>query len=330
MIDMGNIPILGSKIDVYNALMYNSEARRQEHYWLLFDNSHYHAITNIKGFLSVEYFCSNCLKCFWRKAQFDEHDCRAVASDCVTGDCEDAGRKKVRFNGNRRNNKELAHYLYPKVCKGSKEELQLKLNVARDRESNSENGSFDEEAITDNHNRERYIIYDFETDTSTSIHRPNHVEVDVLGVDTRVSHEYDDCLIDTLAFNGYGCEDEFYDWRFTKENQGSTVIAHNGAGYDNKFILKWCLSHGRKPDVFIRQGSKIAYMSFSKFKIRFVDSYNFFMCPLKAFKQDLHDRHAKRALPALLQHGRKSKLHRQDSRREDVRGEGDDPRRLRK
>ena len=25
----------------------------------------------------------------------------------------------------------------------------------------------------------RYIIYDFETDTSTDIHKPNHVEVDV-------------------------------------------------------------------------------------------------------------------------------------------------------
>ena len=133
MIDMDNIPILVSKIDVYNALMYKSEARRQEHYWLLFDNNHYHAITNIKGFLSVEYFCSNCLKCFWRKAQFDEHDCRTVASDCRAGDCEDVGRKKVRLNKDKKNNKELAHYLYPKVCKGSKDELQQKLDSKTER-----------------------------------------------------------------------------------------------------------------------------------------------------------------------------------------------------
>ena len=31
---------------------------------------------------------------------------------------------------------------------------------------------------------------------------------------------------------------------FTEENSNSTVIAHNGAGYDNKFILSYCLSKG--------------------------------------------------------------------------------------
>ena len=166
--------------------------------------------------------------------------------------------------------------MHPKVCKGSKEELEQKLENAH-----SKKDDVDEEAIKDGHYRERYIIFDFETDTSTSIHRPNHVEIDILEVDTRVSHEYDNCLKESLAFNGYGCEDKFCDWLFTKENHDTTVIAHNGAGYDNKFILKWCLSHGKRPDSFIRQGSKIAYMAFSKFKIRFVDSCNFFMCRLK-------------------------------------------------
>ena len=51
---------------------------------------------------------------------------------------------------------------------------------------------------------------------------------------------------------------------FTQENQNSTVIAHNGAGYDNKFILQYCLFKGLTPSSFIRQGSKITYMYFEK------------------------------------------------------------------
>ena len=53
-------------------------------------------------------------------------------------------------------------------------------------------------------------------------------------------------------------------------------MAHNGAGYDNKFILKWCIEHGLNPSMIIRQGSRITYMHFKKFNIRFVDTLNFF------------------------------------------------------
>jgi hypothetical protein len=88
-------------------------------------------------------------------------------------------------------------------------------------------------------------------------------------------------LIDKGAFNGYNCTDEFCNFLFSGVNNGYTVMAHNGAGYDNKFILKWCLSKGLKPDTYIRQGSKIAYMTFRKCKIRFVDTLNFFQCRLK-------------------------------------------------
>ena len=68
----------------------------------------------------------------------------------------------------------------------------------------------------------------------------------------------------------------------SKKNKSSTVIAHNGSGYDNKFILKYCLDRGAKPEPFIRQCSKIAYMKFNHFNVRFVDSYNFFTSGLRA------------------------------------------------
>ena len=69
---------------------------------------------------------------------------------------------------------------------------------------------------------------------------------------------------------------------FRKENYGATVLAHNAAGYDTKFIHKWCiLKRGKRPDIMIRQGSRITDLYFKRIELRFVDSYNFFMSPLK-------------------------------------------------
>ena len=116
----------------------------------------------------------------------------------------------------------------------------------------------------------------FETDTSTLIHIPNHVEADILRIDDDLTHDYDECLRNKISFNGYGCEDKFCDWLFSDQNYNSTVMAHNGSGYDFKIILKWCLQRGMTPDNYIRQGSHIMYMSFRKFRLRFVDSCIFF------------------------------------------------------
>ena len=62
---------------------------------------------------------------------------------------------------------ELSHYLKKSYTKGSSVE------IANAQESENENRV---EIIT----YPKYIIYDFETDTSTDIHKPNHVEIDIL------------------------------------------------------------------------------------------------------------------------------------------------------
>ena len=107
----------------------------------------------------------------------------------------------------------------------------------------------------------------------------NHAEVDVLHVNE--SYDYDKCLREQRSFDGYNSLDEFCDWLFTeKSHSHSTVLAHNGSGYDFRFILKWCLDHGLHPDVFIRQGNRILYMWFRKNQLRFVDTLQFFQQPL--------------------------------------------------
>jgi len=200
IMNMDNIPVLGSKIDVWNTLMYRSESRGNEVFWLLFDKNHYHAITNIKGFLSVDHFCNTCFKCFWRTAQFEGHECSAL------------GCKKKKQNKDCKNHKQLAHYLQAGVCKGSKEEQELK--AEKRSEKHSEEG--------EEHNQQRYIIYDFETDTSTLTHRPNHVEVDCIEIDEEATHDYDKCLRNSLAFNGYDCAEKSangYSRRGTRRRQ---------------------------------------------------------------------------------------------------------------
>ena len=145
-------------------------------------------------------------------------------------------------------------------------------------------------SIAEEHDTERYIVYDFEADTHTLTHKPNHVEIDILEISPEnnttglPSHEYEDCLVKSEKFEGYGCEYKFCDWLFTPENSNTTVFAHNGSGYDNKFVLQYCLSKGMLPSSYIRSGSHIMYMAFKKFKIRFVDTHYFFLEPLKSIK----------------------------------------------
>ena len=93
------------------------------------------------------------------------------------------------------------------------------------------------------------------------------MEVYILQVGEKENHNYDDCLIESFGINGYDCSKKFCDWLFTDATRDSTVIAHNGAGYDNKLILQYCLGKGLLPSTFIRQGSKITYMNFSRFAI---------------------------------------------------------------
>ena len=123
----------------------------------------------------------------------------------------------------------------------------------------------------------KYIIYDFEADVHTLTHLPNHVEADVLKIGE--THSYDESKQSTFSYNGYDAVGQFCNWLFTDENSNSTVIAHNQAGYDGRFILQWCLKKGLHPEKYIRQGSRIMYMEFKKIRIRFIDSYHFFLEP---------------------------------------------------
>jgi len=127
--------------------------------------------------------------------------------------------------------------------------------------------------ITDSVIKQRYIIWDAETDTSSLVHKPNLIVVNVLEAD--MFNSYDRSLINSLTFTGYNCCDEFCNWLFSKENANSVVIAHNGSGYDYKFVLKWCICKSLRPNTYICQGSHITLMRFEKYNLTFKDSLIF-------------------------------------------------------
>jgi hypothetical protein len=259
VINMISIPILGCcSINLWEALMYKSPNRGKGQHWLLHDENHYHTITNIKGFLGVRLFCPKCFRGGERKETFEKHEC-------------DEKEKKREDNKDPTILKDIAHYMKGEFVKGSAEEIKFRTSEITERKKLM--------AIEDSIRHPKYIIFDFETDTHTNIHIPNHVEVACLKIHD--SHDYGKCITQWKTFEGYGCEVRFCEWLFTEANTNTTVMAHNGAGYDNKFVLKWCLMHGLRPDAYIRQGSRITYMHFEKYHIRFIDTYHFLLQPLR-------------------------------------------------
>jgi len=283
ILDIDNIPILNTTSKIYNSLMYkNSYVKSSTQYWLLHDSDHYHSINNIRGFLAVDYFCHQCLQGFNNKKAFDTHEC---CDNC----CEALTTKKNKQEKSKKIGKDITHFLSRQDMKGGKDEVEgkieqlrtmlLKANENPDSEDNASYLEKKRQFYTDKIEHQRYIIYDFEADVASLTHKPNHVDCDVLTIGS--NHNYKDCRKDTFTYSGYDVIDKFCNWLFTKQNSNSTVIAHNQAGYDGRFILQWCLNRGMHPTKFIRQGSRIMYMEFRKFNIRFVDSLHFFLEPLK-------------------------------------------------
>ena len=84
-------------------------------------------------------------------------------------------------------------------------------------------------------------------------------------VNTHGASTYDESEIsDKVIFEGESCLNDFCEYLLQRENSGCTVIAHNQAGYDGKFILRWLMSKGKAPDKLIQQGSRITYMMLRK------------------------------------------------------------------
>lgn len=115
---------------------------------------------------------------------------------------------------------------------------------------------------------DKLLFFDFETDQSSGEHIVNFaVAQDITGK--------------TSVFRGYDALDRFCKYVFSKQFNGYTCIAHNGKSFDNCFVLRWLLENRPTAGVhIIRTGLKIMHLSVKDYKIRFIDSINFFQMPL--------------------------------------------------
>jgi hypothetical protein len=102
VVDLNELPILGSSIKLWNCLMYKTENKNKNHYFLLYDDNlkHYDAITDIKAFLACRCFCYKCLSSFTDGDAFKNHSCV---------ECKHKVKRTEKNKGKML--KELSHYL---------------------------------------------------------------------------------------------------------------------------------------------------------------------------------------------------------------------------
>ena len=133
---------------------------------------------------------------FTTKKSFDEHEC------CQEANCK-GSNKKQKQNKSSKIGKDLTHYLHRQSMKGGKDEVEQKLQLeldmlkeeglaeGQDQTSPEDWLSYAElrrSIYTNQVEKHRYVIYDFEADVHTLTHMPNHVEADALQVEKTTTH----------------------------------------------------------------------------------------------------------------------------------------------
>jgi hypothetical protein len=114
-------------------------------------HAHFHVITNIRKFVGAIFYCNACCRCFKSENTYDNH---------FHGLCAILSDEKIQpVNKSKRLAKECKHYVHGDIIKGSDEEIKHK----------SETTKIPLEDIEYNIKHPKYIILDFETDTSKNI-----------------------------------------------------------------------------------------------------------------------------------------------------------------
>lgn len=266
--------------------------------YLYHNKGEYHLIaTNrVAGFYAKDYFCHKCKKTYKKK---DCHKCIYKCNMCCKSDCdvlkmhkshltfklkcEDCERyfptKMCFLNHKKENDKGIS--ICDKVwkCHKCKKVMDKVLfppetHICGDYKCpncnkivNKDHKCYMFPARIKAHS-ENYIFFDFEADISDLNHRVMYA----------ISMYYNDPT--PIAHSNI---DEWCRWAFQKKHKNHTFIAHNGRGYDYKFVIKWIYENTDFKPNPIFAGGKIMYLSVPEIKVRFIDSLSFITKPLKAF-----------------------------------------------
>ena len=244
----------------------------------------------VAGFFGKHYFCHMCKKTYSHK---DQHACKFKCKMCCKGDCPTISQDKsdIIYNIECDNcnrffpNQTCFNNHLGKVCDTIWKCQDCKKVMKREVFPPATHICGD--YLCENCNQvvhsdhlcymipkpvkepsEKYIFFDFEADISGDCHEVMY----------SVSMKFDSPK--PIIHNDIN---EFCLWAFSKENKSHTFIAHNGKGYDYRFIIRWIYDNTIYKPFIIWGGEKIMTMSIQELGIRFVDSLCFLTMPLKDF-----------------------------------------------
>ena len=243
----------------------------------------------VAGFFGKHYFCHMCKNCYSKK---DLHSCLFKCKMCCKGDCPTISQDKsdivyniecsdcFRFFPNEtcyNNHKgKVCNEIWK--CQDCKKVMKRELFPPETHICGDYLCENCKNVVHEDHQcymfphkvkdtSEKYVFFDFEADISGATHEVMY----------SVSMKFDS--EEPIIHNDI---DEFCEWAFSKENKGYTFIAHNGKGYDYRFIIKWIYENTIYKPFVIWGGEKIITMSVQELSVRFVDSLCFLTMPLSA------------------------------------------------
>lgn len=282
---------------------------------LLVEDEHFVAIKSLTATFAVSYYCEECHQGFSNRTA--HKNCSYVCPCCLSRPpCDVKNLKKIchacgrNFRGDLCFNKHLKC-----ICSKLKKcpTCFLTYTVGKSRHIcntvycetcreylNRDHKCYVQSYVTKRKDDQSYLFvyYDFECTqdtffsdyTNKFIHLPNLCVINLVctacKTDSDIENACNICGVREHIFSGRDCVSQFISYCLTQNNikkyNKIVFIAHNMSGYDGHFILRHIYSNGGfgTPSI-IMNGSKIISIKLGK-KIKFIDSLNYFNCPLSS------------------------------------------------
>jgi hypothetical protein len=272
--------------------------------------------SRVAGFFGRHYFCHKCKKCYEKK---DCHKCKfsckmCCKSGCPTltqhkgsmkytiqcGDCFRYFPNQVCFDNHLIKAVGKTGKVSKSVCERIWKCQECKKVMTRDLQPPETHICGDyvcsncKKVVREDHQcymlprklnepNENYIFFDFECDIEERLDKHNH---EVMYAISMYFHSPEPIQHNTI--------DEWCQWAFSTNHKDHTFIAHNGMGYDYRFIVRWLYENTQYQPFIIWGGQKIIYISVKELSIRFIDSLSFLTMPLSEFPKTFGENELKK------------------------------------
>lgn len=282
-----------------NKVIYPEQLKHASQYYVYYlegEPGHFHAVKTPQGLMGMSYFCKSCLSGYTRKHY---HRCSGICEKCKCSYCEvgtsdlalSCMKCGVEFKSlhcfeNHLAKSERSKSICEKFwqCKQCRRYYDRHVLKPGEHSCGTYLCTLCEKYVPVSEHRcyqrfgkskkssETMIFFDFETVQDTGEHIPNLV----------VARRYrmkDKSYIEYIVRSS-DVRQKFGSWLFSRENKGSTVLAHNLKGFDGVFLLNYLVKNNIVHEV-IYSGTKIMNINVhSGLKMRVIDSLNFFPMPL--------------------------------------------------